>query len=89
MGVALSVQSKLRCWPPASSICIGQGGDEGERGFLSLSCAIGLPSCAVGLLPPLFASAKKVKREREGLCSSMKRERQSKCFVLKDFLFSI
>ena len=56
---------------------------------MSLSCAVGLLSCAIGLLPPLFASAKGVKRERKGLCSSMKRERQSKCFVLKDFLFSI
>ena len=59
MGIALSVQSELRRWPSASSIYIGQRGEEGEGGFLSLSCA-------VGLLPPLSASAKEVKREREG-----------------------
>uniref|UniRef100_A0A2N9FI73 Uncharacterized protein n=1 Tax=Fagus sylvatica TaxID=28930 RepID=A0A2N9FI73_FAGSY len=29
-------------------------------------------SCAVGLLPPVSASAKGVKREREGLCSSVR-----------------
>ena len=35
------------------------------------------------------ALAKGVKREREGLCSSVKRERQSFGFLLKGFLFSI
>ncbi len=55
VGVA-PVEWGLRRWPPASSICVGQRGEEGEGGFL---------------------------------CSSVKRERQSKCFVLKAFLFSI
>ena len=60
MGV-VPVQWGLSRWPPASSICVGQRGEEGEGGFLSLSCAI-------GLLPPLSASAKGVKRDREGFC---------------------
>ena len=46
-------------------------------------------SCAVGLLPPLFVSAKWVITIKGGLCSSVKRERQSFGFVLKTFLFSI
>ena len=54
-----------------------------ERG----GCA-GLSS-VVGLLPSVSTSAKGVKREREGLCSSVKRERQSFGFLLKGFLFSI
>ena len=37
MGVALSVQSKLRRWPPTSSICVGQKGEEGEGGFVFVS----------------------------------------------------
>jgi hypothetical protein len=61
VGVALSIQFELRRWPLASSICVGQMGEEGEGGFLSLSLA-------VGLLPPLSASAKGVKRSRDGFC---------------------